>query len=111
MNFRPATRADLARFHGQAVPYSARAMAGEIDGETVGVGGVYYRAGTAIAFSAFDRERLRPRDIIVGARRIMALIDSLGAPVMACSEGAPGAITTLLHFGFAPIGDGAWRRG
>lgn len=111
MVFRPATPADIAAFHdGQGVPWSLRGEAVEIDGELVGVGGVYYCDGAIAVFSARKPDVLRPREILLCAKRVMAMVDRIGAPVMACAERTREAVTTLRHFGFAQLENGYWGR-
>lgn len=106
MIIRPATTKDLERFGG-ALPYSARVIAGELDGETVAIGGVYYDRGRPVVFSSRCAD-LTARQIVRGARAIMALAGR--GPIFAIQEATEAAARTLRHFGFEPLSGDYWVR-
>jgi hypothetical protein len=102
VEFRPATRQDVATFASPR--FTVRAIAAECDGEVLGLAGVYYERGVAIAFSAID-PRLGKRDRIRGARLAMQIISSVQGPVIAAEGPYETAPTLLAHFGFQRQGD------
>lgn len=106
LHIRPATREDMERFHPQ-VPKSARVLAGERDGEVIGVGGVYFDNGAAVVFSGFC-ERVSKREIVKGAKAIMALAAGVKGPLYARQDPTEAAARTLAHFGFVPLSGDFW---
>ena len=107
ISFRASTRDDIAKLHGE-VPLTTRSVTVEKQGKPVGVGGIYYQDGKAIAFSAID-DSLTPREIVKAARWVMGIIRSVRGPVLAVQGDIGTSETTLRHFGFEPIGSGFWR--
>lgn len=100
---RPATAADAAAFYGTERPMkSMRGFVAELDGEVVGIGGVYFDHGYLVAFSEM-KEALRPykKAIVKGARMIMSAIIDRGVPVFAlANQGEPTAAGLLKALGF-----------
>lgn len=108
MKFRPLTIDDYLSFYSN-VPFSVKGIAAEIDGELVGIGGLYYEKGKRIVFSSFC-DRLTKREIVKGARAIMELAAEVKGPVYAVAEGGERAERTLAHFGFVPLSNSYWVR-
>lgn len=84
---------------------TVKALAGEIDGEVVGIGGYYIKDGVAVVFSDVRDGKVSRRDVVRGGRAIMDLVRKLGIEVAAI-EGSFGD-TALKHFGFENHG-GCW---
>ncbi len=101
---RPATRADFEAFYGQAPAMTTRALAGEIEGNVVGMAG-YYLVGNAVAVFTDFKEGLSKRDIIRGARAAVKLAKKVGVDLIAAQGSDNDA---LKHFGFKPDGE-VWR--
>lgn len=106
VNIRPATAEDARTFYGGAPKMSFRGFVAELDGELVGLGGVYYQNGVPIAFTEI-RPAMRPyrKAIAKGCRMIVKLLDDLRGPVyaVACST-EPTAPYLLAKLGFKPTG-------
>lgn len=114
---RPATAADVAQFHPGGLAFTVRGVAFDLDGETVGMGGIAYRpepvgpyffAETTPAFERF------PRVMIRAARAFLA---SVNLPVAAFADPRrPMSEKLLVHLGFtfmgrSPDGIAAFRWG
>lgn len=101
MIVRRATREDFREFYGCPPPVTLRGLVGVTSTGPIGFGGYYLRDGVAVVFSD-HRPFMRKRDIVKGARAIMAQISELPFPVTA-SAGKDGT-AALEHFGFVPFG-------
>ena len=103
--FRPATLADFAVFYDGGFPHTAKAWAAEIDGETVGIGGIAYRplpAGPYLFSNIKPALERHPRAMIRAAKAFLAGQDQ---SCMAFADPArPGSVKFLAHLGFMPVG-------
>lgn len=106
MNFRAAKPADLAKM-GNSPSGAAVAIAAEIDGVLVGVGGVYFDRGKPVVFSSFVNT-LTPRQIVNGAKEILKLALRYPRPIYAISDDNDKARRTLQHFNFQPLTGDYW---
>jgi hypothetical protein len=105
ITLRPATAEDVAQFYGGASLYSVRAIAADLDGKIVGVGGVYRVGKQMMVFTEISPE-MRPykKDIIRASRLVLAIINKYSivsayiAPEIATAE------TFGKHFGFEEHG-------
>lgn len=104
--FRPATAADAVAYFGGPPKLSFRGFVAELDGEIIGIGGVYYDNGVPIAFSEMREPMRRYRKARAKACRILTrFFDQLGGKVyaVACPT-EPTAAALLAKLGFVPIG-------
>lgn len=101
---RPATRADFAALLAKPLPYRVRAIAGEIGGEVIGIGGLAFpRGGPAIAFLQGDpRMRDYPVSLHRAALTVLAEARRLRVPrlVAVAEEGVEPAQRWLARLGF-----------
>lgn len=105
-NIRTATAQDAAAFFGKAPDYSFRGYVADLEGEIVGIGGVFYYDGLAVAFSEMREPMRKHKKSIVKACRILTeLFDKLGGNVyaVACPT-EPTAPNLLARLGFVPSG-------
>ena len=106
ITLRPATRADLDAMLAEPLPYRVRAIAGEIDGEILGVGGLAFPPNSsAIAFlQARARARAYPVSLHRAALMILAEARRLRLPrlVATAEEGVEPARRWLVRLGFEP---------
>jgi len=111
---RPATAADFTALFDRPVPHRARAIAAELDGRLLGVGGVAFRPEGVFAFAQFTKDfRLYPAAMHRAGIAGMALIRACNvATVIAEAQpGNPAAARWLERFGFKPEGGVyVWRR-
>jgi hypothetical protein len=117
---RPATKADFIALFGQPPKWRARALAAEIDGELVGLGGLglMMPSETWCCFMrATDAFRARPVALHRAGLRMMAEARRLGIRrlVALAEPGIEKAERWLARFGFEPEDiDGAtvwvWKR-
>ena len=104
--FRKATAADALAFYGEPAKMSFRGFVAELDGEVVGIGGVYYDNGVPIAFSETRPPMRKHKKAMAKACRILTrFFDQLGGRVyaVACST-EPTAPYLLAKLGFKPTG-------
>ncbi len=103
---RPATRADFEGMLAEPLPYRVRAIAGEIDGELLGVGGLAFPAdGTITAFlQATDKARQYPVSLHRAALMILSEARRLQIPrvVASAEDGIAPAKRWLARLGFLP---------
>lgn len=105
MKIRPATREDFRAFYGKTPPMSLRAVVGERNaGDIVGIGGYYLSKGHAVAF--VDHRGATKKEMVIGGRAVMELIEQFGGTVYATNES--GDSRALRHFGFVEHGP-VWR--
>jgi hypothetical protein len=106
---RPASREDLEKFFDK-FPWTFRALAAELDGEVLAVGGIYYHKEFVVAFSQdVDNAHLKyPFTAARMTKEIMKLVD--GRPCTAiASETIPGAPALLERLGFIHVEGRVWR--
>ena len=71
---RLATEDDIRAFYGK-VDWTFRAYVAELDGEVLGVGGIYYEDPYVVAFSSFKPEmRKFKKTMVRSVRKIMELV-------------------------------------
>lgn len=106
VTIRPATARDAQRYYGGPPPFSFRGYAAELNGEIVGVGGVYIQNGAYVAFSDMKSPlRQRKKTLAKACRILMELFDKTGGPVYAvASNTEPTAPYLLAKLGFKPTG-------
>lgn len=105
--FKVATAENVARFYdGESPPKSMKGFVAELDGEIVGVGGIYYDGPTSFAFTEIKPAfRKRKKDLVRGIHLLEAFYNNLGFPVMAiASLGEPTAPALLKKLGWVPTG-------
>lgn len=112
--FRPATAADFAVLFDRPIPHRVRAIAAELDGALLGVGGITFRPEGVFAFAQFTAAfKLYPAAVHRAGIAGMALIRDAGvATVIAEAQpDNPAAERWLRRFGFEPEGAVfVWRR-
>lgn len=101
---RPASSQDFLAL-GEALPMTARAIAVEVDGKLVAVGGFYLREGSTIIFARIDEaHRKSPgfgRRLLRCARAVMKDAIDMGLPIAAAADqDIPGADRLLERLGF-----------
>lgn len=106
--FRPATRADIEHFYGPDFAVSFRASAVEVDGELLGVGGLYYTPHTAIGFAKYDDKLAEfPLAKARGALEIMKHIQ--GRACMAIVDDKPESAVVLEKLGWKHVEGKIWK--
>jgi len=106
VTFRHATTADAKAYYGISAPFSFRGYVAELEGELVGIGGIYYQAGVPVAFSEMRPAMRAHRKAIAKACRMLTqFFNQLGGPVyaVACPT-EPTAPYLLAKLGFKPTG-------
>jgi hypothetical protein len=102
---RPATAADLAEIHPEAVGTSYRAWACELDGETVGAIGLALTRPRACLFCGFTealRPHLKSMTVLRLLKRVERVIRERNLPVYAIRDlNEPKAPEILGRLGFA----------
>ena len=104
MIIRPGTRKEFKDFLGELPAHTVRGYVCEIDGEILAVGGWYYTASEAIAFTNHS-PKMRKRDIVKAARIFVEKLKSLKVEVLALAKNP----TSCEHFGFKQYNDTLWR--
>lgn len=96
-------------FHGKQLPWTVKALVADLDGEIIGIGGVYYDGDRAVAFSGMKSAMRRfPMTMARGALAIMRLIGN--QPCLAVpNPDEPGAERLLGRLGFEPFVEQVWR--
>ena len=104
--FRPATRSDAVAWYSGSIPATFRGYVAEIDGEVVGIGGVFYVSGYPVAFSEMKTwKRLDKKSIACAIRFMIDFFDKEYKTVYAFpSKDEPGARRLLLKLGFVFCG-------
>lgn len=106
VTLRPTVAADLAAFTGQPLPHRIQAITAEFDGRVLGVGGLGFRDGIAIAFAQItDEGRRYPAAIHRAGRAAMGLIRRSGLPRVVAEAEAdnPAAARWLERLGFRHV--------
>lgn len=112
---RPATREDIEAFSGERLPVTVMALAGEVDGRIVGIGGLARVNGWLVGFCDLSEEGRRYKMAIVkAARRILATARSEGRQfVYAWADPTePNATRWLQSLGFVAVNESGlfkWR--
>lgn len=106
---RPATREDIRKLCGD-IPDTFRALAFELNGQLVGVGGVWYKEGRAIVFSAYD-EVAEDHPWLKAKAVILVMNLAKARPCFAFASDHPKSAKTLEHFGFTHIEGNAYGWG
>lgn len=106
VEFRRATSEDVFEFFGGYPPARMRGFVGVLDGKVVAVGGVYYHAGSLVAFSDLKPEiRKHKKALAKGCRMLVKFFEELNVPVYAlASQSEPTAPYLLAKLGFKPTG-------
>lgn len=103
----PATAADVAEFFDGPPPFRMRARAGKLNGETLGVGGLYFLPdGTRAGFLAVKpAARKLPVTLCRVAKQFLADLARQGvSKVIAVADPAvPSAERFLVYLGFRPV--------
>ena len=106
VQIRTATAQDARKFYGQDPVYSFRGIAAELNGDIVGLGGLYFEDGKPVVFSEI-RDAMRPhkKAIAKATRMLMQMLDDLGrsAYAFACPN-EPTSGYLLAKLGFKPTG-------
>lgn len=104
---RPATPADFAAMGIDKIYWRSRAMAGEIDGKVIGVGGfAYLQCGTVAAFGAFTDEARKAKVALhkAGLRLMQQVRDAKLKRVVALADcNIEAAERWLRRLGFRPV--------
>lgn len=106
VQIRKATVQDARKFYGQDPIYSFRGYVVELNGDIVGVAGIYFEDGKPIVFSEMkDPMRKHKKAIAKTCRLIMKMVDDLGraAYAFACPT-EPTSGYLLAKLGFKPTG-------
>lgn len=120
VTLRPARPADFAQVTGRPLPHRVQAIAAVIDdgadGRVIGIGGLGFRDGIAIAFvDMLPEARRYPVAIHRAGLAAMALIRRSGLPRVVAEADAdnPAAARWLERLGFRRHARGAyvWTRG
>jgi hypothetical protein len=100
-----ATQSDVEEYYGKPSLYSCRAVIARIDGEPVGLGGVYRVNATMVVFTDI-KEAMLPykKDIIRASRMVLAIIARYTTVVSYPDPAIKTADTFGNHFGFMDTG-------
>lgn len=104
--FRRATAQDALVFYGKTPPMSFRGFVAELDGEVIGIGGIYYNEGVPVAFTDLGEPMRKHKKAIAKACRMLTrFFDQTGGKVyaVACPK-EPTAPYLLAKLGFKPTG-------
>ena len=106
MTFEVATQATVTEFLGGPPPFSLRGYVARVGGRVVGLGGVYYDAGRAVAFSKMkDEMRPKRKACAKACRMLVDLIRETPGPVYAIASPDEATAPALLQkLGFVPTG-------
>ena len=99
----------MEKFYGK-FPWTFRALAAELDGEVLAVGGVYYHKDHVIVFSQSVAGAHEKYPFTAGrmTKEIMKLVN--GRPCIAvASDTIPGAPKLLERLGFEHVEERVWR--
>ena len=106
---RPAVRADLEKFYDE-FPWTFRALAADLDGEVLAIGGIYYHKDHVIVFSHIKDDANEKYPFTAGRMTKMIMNMVAGkACVAVASEMIPGAPALLERLGFEHIEARIWR--
>ncbi len=110
---RPATKADIDAFYGVQKNWSFRAVVADLNGEILGIGGIYYPVShcgkVPVVFSEFRPEMRRfPMTLARGALEIMNIVKGKTCFAVA-SEKFDGSCALLERLGFEHIGERTYK--
>ena len=103
---RRATYGDAVAFYGGDPLYSFKGYVVELNGDIVGLAGIYYEDGKPIVFSEM-KDAMRPykKAIAKTCRLIMRMLDDLGRAAYAfAAPSEPTSGYLLAKLGFKPTG-------
>lgn len=106
ITIRPATRADFEAMYGESPKKTMRAVVGDVDGEVVGIGGVYYDPAGVVGFLKITDAAAPYRFTMMReARKFMQGFD---IPIRAVRDPtSDGAGRFLMALGFERVGETA----
>lgn len=116
VTLRPATAADVEAVAGDKPYHRLFALAGDVEGRTIGVGALIFRPdGVWASVVLMDEARRFKAALVRCARRLLAEADAMGVRrLLAKPEpGREGAEALLTRLGFERItlrGDAVWMR-
>lgn len=121
VTFRPARREDIAALQGDSpLPYRVQAIAGEVDGRVIGIGGLVFRPdGVWASIMLTDEARRYKLAMHRAALMTLAMAERAGIRTLYASaeDGRAGAVAWLERLGFTrePASSAAgdlfvWRR-
>lgn len=105
LTVRDATAKDVLAWYGEAQKPSMRAFVAELDGELVGLCGVYRDGDHVTAVAGLKPAlRERKRDIVILARRARELFSKYPIVLALASDTEPTAPAFLRYAGFVYVG-------
>lgn len=106
VEFVPATQELAERYFGGTPSYGFRGYAFLLDGDVVGLGGLFWYEGWPIVFSQIkDSMRAKRKDCARAVRLLMNFLDDLGFPVYALQDpDEPTSAGLLAKLGFVRTG-------
>lgn len=106
VEFRQATAKDAKAFYGHMPMKTMRGFVAVLDGEPIGIGGIFYDSGAMVAFSEMkDEYRARKKDVARGIRLLCQMFDDLPGDVFAAANrNEPTAKALLTKLGFMNSG-------
>jgi len=105
VEFRSATAKDVELFYEKQPIKTMRGYVAVLDGNPIGIGGVYYDGKMIVAFSEMKVEmRGRKRDIARGIRLLTAMYDKIGTVIAVACPTEKTAPKLLEKLGFVPSG-------
>lgn len=102
VNIRVATDEDIVKFYGKRPSHSMRAIVGELDGEIIGIAGIFFNGVCIVVFSEIlPAARAYPFGIYKVARRIKDMLVQKSLPAVAIADPkVEGSCALLEHLGF-----------
>ena len=102
---RPATQKDVEDWYGKTPLLSMRAIAGELEGKVVAIGGVYRDKGAIVGIAGLKEEmRPRLRDIARMVKEGKKIIQDYPVVVAFADKNEPTADSFIRHLGFEHCG-------
>jgi hypothetical protein len=99
-DLRPATTQDIAKFTDGKMKMSCKAIVADLDGEIIGIGGIYYTKENVIVFSDFTEKMEEfPFTIARAVKLIMNIVGNKTCVAIA-DEKHPGSEKLLTRIGF-----------
>lgn len=104
ITFEPATALTVLAYYGGPAPFSLKGYVAMLDGQPVGIGGVYWLAGKPVAFSECKPEmETRLKDKARAVRLLKKNIKAYKMPVLAIAT-EPTSVPLLTKLGFTLTG-------
>jgi hypothetical protein len=101
VEIRPATQKDAEAFYGKKPIKSMRAYVAVLDGEPIGIGGVFRDSDAFVAFSEMKPEmRKYPKDIVRGYRMIFDIIKKYNVVYAIANKQENNARKLITKLGF-----------